>query len=160
MSPEPARFPDSFTFGVGTSAYQVEGGIENDWSDWERAGKLKDPLARCGRSVDHWNRFGDDVGLIQQLGATAYRLSIEWARVEPEPGRFDDAAWAHYRQHLELLCAKGIRPVVTLHHFTHPRWFHAQCPWHEPGCLGPWTRFVKKCAELLQGLDVAVVTFT
>ena len=152
-------FPPGFTFGVATSAYQVEGGIENDWTDWERAGKLKDPNARCGRSVDHWNRFADDVGLMQQVAAGAYRLSIEWARVEPEPGRFDDAAWAQYRARLELLCAKGIRPVVTLHHFTHPKWFHAQTPWHEPSSLVSWSRFAKKCAELFDGLDVAVVTF-
>jgi beta-glucosidase len=155
----PLAFPESFVFGVATAAYQVEGGIENDWSDWERAGKLNEPHVRCGRSVDHWNRFSDDVGLIQQVGGTAYRMSIEWARVEPEPGRFDDAAWAQYRERLELLCARKIRPVVTLHHFTHPKWFHVKCPWHEPACLAAWERYVKKCAELVDGLDVAVVTF-
>ena len=88
-----AEFPSDFTFGVATSAYQVEGGIENDWSDWERAGKLKNPNARCGDGVQHWERFFDDVALIQRLGATAYRLSIEWARVEPQRAieyRMDD----------------------------------------------------------------------
>ena len=63
-------FPPDFTFGVATSAYQVEGGIENDWSDWEAAGKLKDPHARCGLAVDHWNRFDADVDLIERLGGT------------------------------------------------------------------------------------------
>lgn len=152
-------FPASFTFGVATAAYQVEGGIENDWADWERAGKCKEPHARCGRSVDHWNRFEEDVGLIQALGATAYRLSIEWARVEPERGKFDDAAWAAYRTRLELLRARGIRPVVTMHHFTHPKWFPVQTPWHEPASLVAWERYAKKFAEAVDGLDVAVVTF-
>lgn len=152
------EFPPDFTFGVATSAYQVEGGIENDWSDWERAGKCKDPNARCANSVEHWNRFFDDVPLITRLGATAYRLSIEWARVEPERGRWDDAAWAGYRARLEALVKAGIRPVVTLLHFTHPKWFHVETPWHEPSSLVSWKRFAEKCAELLSGLNVAVTT--
>ncbi len=156
---EPRRFPDSFVFGVATAAYQVEGGIENDWSDWERAGKCHAKDARCGKAVDHWNRFEEDIGLIEALGAKAYRLSIEWARVEPMPGQFDDAAWAAYRGRLELLCARGIRPVVTMHHFTHPKWFAAQTPWHEASSLVSWARYARKFAELVSGLDVAVVTF-
>jgi beta-glucosidase len=151
-------FPADFVFGVATSAYQVEGGIENDWSDWERAGKLKDAHARCGQAAGHWDRFFDDIPLIQALGATAYRLSIEWARVEPRRGQWDDAAWQGYRERLEALAKAGIRPVVTLLHFTHPKWFHAETPWHEPSSLVAWTRYVKRCAELLDGLDVAVTT--
>jgi beta-glucosidase len=154
----PLTFPADFVFGVATSAYQVEGGIENDWSDWERRGKLKDPHARAGRACEHWERFFDDVGLIQRLSATAYRFSIEWARVEPTKGTWDDAAWAGYRARAEALLAVGIRPVITLHHFTHPAWFHATTPWHEPSCLPAWTRFVRRCAEVLEGLDVAIIT--
>ncbi len=152
------EFPSDFTFGVATSAYQVEGGIENDWSDWERAGKCKEADARCGNSVEHWERFFDDVPLIEKLGATAYRLSIEWARVEPRRGTWDDAAWAGYRARLEALVKAGIRPVVTLLHFTHPKWFHVETPWHEPSSLVAWKRFADKCAELVSGLNVAVTT--
>ena len=154
----PLVFPPDFVFGVATSAYQVEGGIENDWSDWERAGKLKDKDARCGRGTGHWERFFDDVQLIRDVGATAYRLSVEWARVEPRRGEWDEAAWQGYRERLEALVRAGIRPVVTLLHFTHPRWFHAETPWHEPPSLAAWTRYVRRCAELLDGLDVAVTT--
>ena len=155
---EPLLFPPDFVFGVATSAYQVEGGIENDWSDWERAGKCKEADARCGSSVEHWQRFFDDVPLINRLGATAYRLSIEWARVEPTRGTWDDAAWAGYRARLEALVKAGIRPVVTLLHFTHPKWFHVETPWHEPSSLVSWKRFADKCAELVFGLNVAVTT--
>jgi beta-glucosidase len=151
-------FPPGFTFGVATSAYQVEGGIENDWSAWERAGKCKEPDARCGPSVEHWERFFDDIALIQRLGATAYRLSIEWARVEPQRGVWDESAWAGYRDRLLALRAAGITPMVTLLHFTHPPWFHAETPWHESSSLVAWTRFVNKCAEMLQGLAVKVTT--
>lgn len=154
----PQRFPPDFVFGVATSAYQVEGGIENDWSAWERAGKLHDPNARCGRACDHWSRFFDDVALIQRLHATAYRFSLEWARVEPVRGRWDDEAWAGYRARAEALVKAGIRPVVTLHHFTHPAWFHAETPWHEPSSLVAWQRYVTRCAEVLDGLDAAIIT--
>lgn len=154
----PLQFPKDFVFGVATAAYQVEGHIENDWSDWERAGKCKDADVRCGAGVEHWQRFFEDVPRISQLGATAYRLSIEWARVEPQRGHWDDAAWQGYRARLEALIKAGIRPVVTLLHFTHPKWFHTQTPWHEPSSLVSWKRFALKCAELLSGLDVAVTT--
>jgi beta-glucosidase len=155
----PLTFPPDFVFGVATSSYQVEGNIENDWSVWERAGRLKERDARCGIACDHWNRFYDDLTLIEQTGATAYRLSIEWARVEPVRGQWNEAAWAGYRERLEALVKRGIRPVVTLHHFTHPQWFHEQTPWHEPSSLVAWERYAKRCAELLDGLDAAVITF-
>jgi beta-glucosidase len=154
----PLTFPADFVFGVATSAYQTEGGIENDWSDWERQGKLHDPNARCGRACEHWERFIDDISLIQRLNAKAYRFSIEWARVEPKRGRWDDRAWAGYRARTEALVKAGIRPVVTLHHFTHPSWFHTETPWHEPSSLSAWARYVERCAEMLAGLDVAVIT--
>ncbi len=155
----PLTFPPDFVFGVSTSSYQVEGGIENDWSVWERAGRLKEPEARCGVACDHWERFFEDIDLIEQTGATAYRLSIEWARVEPVRGTWDETAWAGYRKRLEALVARKIRPVVTFHHFTHPQWFHDETPWHEASSLKSWERYAKRCAELLDGLDCAVITF-
>src|SRR5687768_8326275 len=97
MPGDEMRFPDDFTFGVATSAYQVEGHIENDWAEWERAGKLKEATARCGRGVDHWNRFDEDLKLVKDVAATAFRISLEWARIEPEQGRFDQAAIDQYR---------------------------------------------------------------
>ena len=155
---EPLVFPPDFTFGVATSAYQVEGGIDNDWAQWERAGKLNDPHARNSRGAGHWDRFFEDVELIKALRATAYRMSIEWARIEPKRGFWDEGALHGYRARLEALVKAGIRPVVTLHHFTHPVWFHAETPWHEPSALVSWRRYIDRCVELLAGLDVAVTT--
>lgn len=154
-----AHFPDDFTFGVATSAYQVEGGIENDWAQWERLGKLKQPHARCGHGVEHWRRFESDLGLVQELGASAYRISLEWARIEPRAGEFDRSAVDGYRHRLEAMRARGIRPIVTLHHFTNPTWLHERTPWHSHEVLGPWRRYAKLCAELLDGLGAAVITF-
>jgi beta-glucosidase len=152
-------FPENFVFGVATSAYQVEGHIENDWAEWERAGKLKEPHVRNGRSVDHWNRFEGDLALCQDLAAGAFRVSLEWARIEPSRGRFDEEAIDAYRRRLQRMTEVGIRPVVTLHHFTHPTWFHRETPWHEPACLEVWRRYAKVCARILHGLDAMVITF-
>lgn len=156
---EAEKFPEGFVFGVATSAYQVEGHIENDWSEWERAGKLKEAHVRCGRGVDHWNRFDEDVRLAKDVGAGAFRISLEWARIEPERGRFDEAVIAQYRERLVRMKATGVRPVVTLHHFTHPTWFHQQTPWHEPVSVDVFRRYAKVCAQILEGLDALVLTF-
>ncbi|NJK90030.1 MAG: family 1 glycosylhydrolase, partial [Myxococcales bacterium] len=83
------QLPADFLFGCATSAYQIEGSNENDWSAWERAGRLYRVEARCTTSTDHWNRFEEDFDRLSSIGANAYRFSVEWSRVEPEPDRFD-----------------------------------------------------------------------
>ncbi|MBK6684322.1 MAG: glycoside hydrolase family 1 protein [Deltaproteobacteria bacterium] len=144
-------FPDDFLFGCATSAYQVEGGITNDWSAWAEAGRLKDPSARNERAVEHWDRYLHDFDLLAGLGANAYRMSVEWARIEPEPGRYDDAALAHYGRMFDALLERGIEPMVTFFHFTHPPWFHATCPWHLPERGGPerFAAFVERSLEVV-----------
>ncbi len=147
--------PQDFLLGCATSAYQIEGGIHNDWSEWEREGHLRVPDETCGLSVDHWNRFDQDFELLSALGANAYRLSIEWARVEPEPGVFDEAAVDRYREMIRDLRRRDIEPVVTFLHFTHPAWFHEVCPWHDVHGAAPdrFARFVDKMMSAL-GTDV------
>jgi len=149
-------FPPDFVFGVATAAYQVEGHIENDWSDWERTRPLKHS---AGAAVDHWNRYQDDYRLAREVGATAFRISLEWARIEPERGRLNQEALASYRTRLLAMRASGLRPVVTLHHFTHPRWFHTETPWHSPESVGAFRTYARACSEVLRGLDALVLTF-
>ena len=116
-------FPPNFLWGAATAAYQVEGGIENtDWA--EAARKAKVPL--CGRACDHYNRFESDFDLVKQLGQNAHRFSIEWARIEPLEGKFDEKEIEHYRSVLRALKARGITPMVTLWHFTLPLWFSSR----------------------------------
>jgi beta-glucosidase len=149
-------FPPDFVFGVATAAYQVEGHIENDWSAWERSQGLKHA---AGIAVDHWNRYQDDYQLARAVGAGAFRMSLEWARIEPERGRFDQRALDDYRTRLLAMCACGLRPVVTLHHFTHPSWFHSQTPWHSPESVSAFRAYARVCSEVLRGLDALVLTF-
>lgn len=114
------KFPDGFYWGAATASYQVEGGIEN--CDWALAAR-ENRVPICGRACDHYNLFIDDFVLAKSLGHTAHRFSIEWARIEPEEGKFDEAAVLHYREVLQELHRQGLKPFVTLWHFTLPLWF-------------------------------------
>lgn len=117
------RFPPGFAWGVATAAYQYEGGLTNStWNRWERAGRIKTG-ERCGDACDWWRNAEADLDRAAALGVNALRLSIEWSRLEPQPGRWDDAAFARYRQILSGLRERDIKPLVTLHHFTDPLWF-------------------------------------
>jgi beta-glucosidase len=109
------KLPQSFVFGTATAATQIEGGCTT--TDWWAFSKGKTETA-----CDHWNRFADDTALQSKLGMGAYRMSVEWGRIEPIEGRFDDAALDRYREETSLLRAAGIEPMVTLHHFTLPTW--------------------------------------
>src|SRR2546430_2682695 len=117
------RFPDGFLWGAATSSHQVEGGIStNDWSEWEeRPGRIHDG-SRAGEACGWWSgRAEEDLRLAASLGQSAHRLSLEWSRLEPEQGRYDERAFARYRQILDACAEHGMKAVVTLHHFTLPR---------------------------------------
>ncbi len=114
--------PEHFLFGVATAAHQIEGGnVNNDWWAFEH-----DPGSGCaepsGDACDSWDRWGTDLDLVAAMGLNAYRFSIEWSRVEPEPGEYSFAALDHYRRIVEGCHERGLVSVVTLHHFTLPRW--------------------------------------
>lgn len=114
------KFPDGFYWGAATASYQVEGGIENtDWAEAARDGRVPP----CGQACDHYHRYEQDFDIAKELSHTAHRFSIEWARIEPEEGKFDYDAIAHYREVLEALKARNITPFITIWHFTLPLWF-------------------------------------
>jgi beta-glucosidase len=109
-------------WGTGASSTQCEGASPaSDWWEWERQGFVP-PSGNGNGFADH---FADDFRIFAGLGLTHHRLSIEWARVEPEEGVYDQAAVAHYRNALTAAHAAGITPWVCVHHFTLPQWFAA-----------------------------------
>ncbi|GAB3437510.1 glycoside hydrolase family 1 protein [Flindersiella endophytica] len=145
-------FPDHFLWGTSTAAHQVEGGNHNnDWWTWEQQGHIKTGDS-AAVACDHWNRFDEDVKLLSELGTNAHRLSIEWSRVEPEPGRFDQEVIDHYRAVLTNLREHDIATVVTLHHFTSPAWFVAQGGWPNRRAVSRWLPFVRRISVELGDL--------
>lgn len=143
--------------GVAAAATQIEGGDENNsWYDWCEAGHIKDGSSTL-RADDHWNRWREDTELLAAMGVKHYRLGVEWSRIEPEEGVFSEAALERYREELALLKEKGVRPLVTLHHFTNPRWFEEKGAFLAPDAVDFYLRFVKKtvaafgpqCAEYI-----------
>ncbi|MDM9382569.1 family 1 glycosylhydrolase [Chlorogloeopsis sp. ULAP01] len=119
MSDRYSPLPESFLFGVASADHQCEAydaRFEDIRDVWER----RRALTPRGQATDFWNRYAEDIGLAKSLGCKAFRFSIAWSRVEPEPGKFDDAAFEHYRQVIETIRSYGMEPIVTLHHFTHP----------------------------------------
>jgi len=128
----PLAFSDKFLWGSATSAHQVEGNcMNNNWFQFESAvdedGKPKISNGqKAGVACDHWNRYREDIQLMKELSLNAYRFSVEWSKIEPRQGEFDEAALDHYEQVVDELLANGIEPMVTLHHFTNPIWFEEQ----------------------------------
>jgi len=142
-------YPNQFLWGAATSSHQVEGNnFNNDWWQWEEAGKTKTP---SGTAADHYHRYEEDFQIAARLGHTAHRFSIEWSRIEPEEGLFDEEAINHYRNVLDSLKAKSIKPVVTLHHFSSPLWFQAKGGWLRPHNIDDYIRYTKRIVEAFSG---------
>ena len=142
-------FPDGFLWGTATAAHQVEGGNSNsDWWEWElRAGtSCKEP---SGASLDHYNCYPADVALLARLGFNTYRLSVEWARIEPSEGVFDEAQLAHYRDMVAAVRKNKLIPMVTLNHFTLPMWVARKGGWLSNATPALFERYVRRVVEAL-----------
>src|SRR4051812_16362467 len=145
-------FPPEFLWGSSTAAHQVEGNnTNNDWWEWEhRAGSpVTEPSLDA---IDHYHRYGSDFAMLAQLGQNAHRLSLEWARIEPEPGHFSRAALEHYRRVLAGLAEHRLTGVVTLQHFSLPRWLAERGGWLAPGAVDHFARYAARVAEALGDL--------
>jgi beta-glucosidase/6-phospho-beta-glucosidase/beta-galactosidase len=148
---------DGFLWGVATAAYQVEGGLNgrgepaNDWALWDRSGRVE----RCGEALRFWDEPDELLDRAAAMGCNAFRLSIEWARVQPWTDRrvtiepdWDPAALDRYADILRRCRDRGMEPVVTLHHFTHPLWCGEDF-WLRPDAPERFERYVRRCvAEL------------
>jgi beta-glucosidase len=149
--PRPDSTRDEFLWGVATSAYQSEGGYNGEGqpqTNWAGA-EAKNEVAAVGVAAEFWTRYAEDFANCRKMGLTAFRLGIEWSRVQPslanapsQPPGFDTAALDHYAEILISCRSHGLEPVVTLHHFVHPAWL-GDDPWLEPSSVLHFTRFVQ-----------------
>ncbi len=147
------RFPAGFLWGTATAAHQVEGGNHgNDWWAWEaHPGHIKNG-DRSDPACDSYHRFRDDFALLARLHQNAHRLSLEWSRIEPAPDRFSAEGIAHYAQVLQAVRDAGMRPIVTLHHFTNPTWIARAGGWDAPDTAERFARYVDRVMVELGGL--------
>ena len=163
------NFPKKFYWGSSTSANQVEGNNHNDWTEWEM--KNCHRLAReakdywqpwqvkkfpemlepenyvSGWACDHYNRYEEDFDIAHSLNQNAHRFSLEWSRIEPENGKFDQRAIEHYRKVLRALKERKIEPFVTLWHWTNPVWIRDLGGWENKNTAAYFARYVEKVAE-------------
>lgn len=110
-----------FLWGAATSAYQTEGGIaDSDWADFEKT--IAPGFEGAGEACGHFRHFREDIRNMAEMGLGAYRFSLEWSRIEPAPGLFDEEVLAHYKEMAVACHEAGIQPVLTILHFSLPRW--------------------------------------
>lgn len=151
------RFPKGFIWGASTAGHQVEGNNVN--SDCWLLENIKpsvfvEPSGDAANSFEMWPV---DLKLVKNLGLGAYRFSIEWARIEPEPGMFSVAMLDHYKRIIDACRAQGIRPFVTFNHFTTPIWFAARGGWLADDAPDLFGRFCDRAARhLAAGIDHAM----
>ncbi|MGB8411239.1 MAG: family 1 glycosylhydrolase [Candidatus Binatus sp.] len=152
MATERFTFPDNFLWGTATAAHQVEGdNINSDF--WVLEHVPGSPFVEpSGDACDQYHRYADDIAMLARLGFNAYRFSIEWARIEPEPGEFSRAALDHYRRVLACCHEHKITPVVTFHHFTSPRWVAGDGGWEEKKTAERFARYCERAAAHLGDL--------
>jgi beta-glucosidase len=145
------HFPGDFLWGTATSAHQVEGGnTNNDWHAWEmQPGKILQGH-RSGKACDWWGgRWKEDMDRAAQAAQNAHRLSVEWSRIEPNPAIWDDSALGRYREILAGIIARGLKPMVTLHHFTNPLWVSEGGGWLNSEVVRWFERYVEKVVSTL-----------
>ena len=142
-------FKKGFLVGASTAAHQVEGNnIHSDYWTMEHM-KSTSFLEPSLDAVDHYNRYEEDITLLKNAGLNAYRFSIEWARIEPSEGEFDENEIHHYKKMIDFCRSNGIEPIVTLHHFTSPKWLIEKGGWE---CEDTVSYFARYCGYVAQKL--------
>lgn len=151
-APAAPPFPAAFLWGAATAPHQNEGNnVASDmWAMEQLPGsRFVEP---SGDSVDFYHRWREDIDLAVELGFSAFRFGIEWARVEPARGQFSHAELAHYRGIIEYCLERGVEPVVTLHHFANPLWFSKLGGWASPEAVELFAAYVEFVSPALDGV--------
>ncbi len=152
------KLPKGFLMGVSSAATQIEGGeVDSNWNDWYRQGKIKDNTNPAADN-DHWEKWEQDTQLLHDMGMQIYRFGIEWARICPTENEINEEALRQYRSEIEALHRKGIRPLMTIHHFTNPMWFEKKGGFAKRKNLHYFTEFVVLVIEAFGDLVSDYIT--
>ncbi len=165
-------FPNNFYWGASTAGHQVEGGTVNQWSEWELANASElaktaktrlshsvldwNSIAKqaenphnyvSGKGVDHYTRYKEDFDIAKSLNFNSFRFSIEWSRIEPSEGKWDEDEVEHYRSYIQELKKRGMEPFLNIWHWTMPTWFTDKGAFEKSSNLKYWRRFVEKVSQ-------------
>lgn len=140
-----------FLWGASSSAHQTEGNNLNSDS-WANEHRMSF-MAKSGDAIDSYHRYPEDMKILADAGLNTYRFGIEWARIEPAPGEFSRAMLAHYRRMIDTAKDLGLTPVVTLHHFSNPRWFTEEGGWMGPTGRDRFVAYVARASEILGDIE-------
>lgn len=138
----PGTLPQGFLWGVSSSGFQSEGLRQgslpdSNWSRYVAAGKVDDPV---GTAVDFRHRYRSDIALAKSLGVKVYRVSVEWARIEPQPGVVDRRELAFCDDMIAAIVGAGMRPMITLDHWVYPGWVASRGGWSDASTPTAWLR--------------------
>lgn len=164
-------FPDNFLWGASTASHQIEGNTYNQWTVWElenaqslakqaekRFGglanwaRIKDEASDpnnyvSGEGVDHYHRYEEDLDIVKSLNLNAFRFSVEWSRIEPQEGKWDEREIEHYRRYIKAIRARGLEPMLGLWHWTMPVWFTEKGGFTKRANIDYFVRFAAKIAD-------------
>ncbi|GAB0106603.1 family 1 glycosylhydrolase [Nocardia sp. JMUB6875] len=158
-TPPPAGLPGlgpDFSWGVAAAGFQNEGHAPD--SNWRRYVATHPDYDPYGESVDFYDRYASDIALAKDLGVNTYRLSIEWARVQPQPGTWDEAGFAFYDKVIAAIRAAGMRPMITLDHWVYPGWEADQGGWARAGMVEDWLTNMRTVVDRYAAADPMWVT--
>jgi beta-glucosidase len=151
MNPAPAslrsplHFPPNFLWGTATAATQVDGHLENEWTSFTAPDG-----GNCRRACDHFHRYREDIASMQRLGIKAYRMSVEWSRLQAAPNApLNKNELERLRDLLDCLRAADITPMVVLHHFSNPLWIYRAGGWTNPATVSAFENFVAQLVPVL-----------
>ncbi|WP_067563819.1 glycoside hydrolase family 1 protein [Nocardia acidivorans] len=147
---------EGFYWGVAAAGFQSEGHAPD--SNWLRYATAHADYGHYGDSVDFYTRYASDIALAKDLGVNVYRISIEWARVQPQPGVWDEAGFAFYDKVIAAIRAAGMRPMLTLDHWVYPGWAADRGGWANPGMVDDWLANMRKVVDRYAGDDPLWVT--
>ncbi|MGF6888643.1 beta-glucosidase [Nocardia sp. GAS34] len=151
-----APLPADFLWGVSASGFQSEGSApDSNWMRYIAAGQTADQV---GTSVDFLHRYPEDIQNAKDLGARVYRISIEWARLEPVPGQYDSSAWQFYDNVLTAIRAAGMRPMITLDHWVYPGWAFDRGGWNRADMADDWLANARRVVDRYAHLDPLWIT--
>ena len=140
------KFPPGFLWGTATSPTQVEGHIENEWTHF-----TAQDGGHCRIACDHYHRYPEDIEWMARLGTNAYRFGIEWGRLQSAPfAPLNQKELARYMDLIDRLQAKGITPMVVLHHFSNPPWINTAGGWTNAATIPAFVDYVTKLIAVLK----------